>query len=116
MRLVSLTILLCCLIAATTAYGLNGSGSNASGPRFVEVEGQFIIRFADNADLNGVTRGFGMFRIGIPSIDKIIDDYKVTDLRPLAPRDVGKSTARSRIYVINIPEDQDDARFTSRLY
>ena len=111
MRLVSLTILICCLIASTTAFGLAGQEGDVAGQKFIEVKGQFVIRFADNVNLGGVTAGFGMFRTGTPSVDKIFDDYKVNSLRPLAPRDVGKSTARSRFYVVNIPDDVDDATF-----
>lgn len=52
-----------------------------------------------------------MFRIGVPSVDKIFDDFQVTEVRPLSPVDVGRSTPMSRIYVIEIPKDRDDDRF-----
>ncbi len=52
-----------------------------------------------------------MFRIGVPSVEKIFDDFQVTELRPLSPRDVGTKTPMSRFYLVRVPENVDDGQF-----
>jgi len=100
----------------TGALGAGEPGSfDPDNPNIRVVKGQFGVVFADQADLSGVTKGFDMFRIGIPSVDKIFDNYQVTEVRPLAPNDVGKNTARSRAYVVRIPEGMDDEQFKTAM-
>lgn len=96
------------------------SGANAQAPDnarhgHITVKGKFGVEFAADVDLSGVVKGFGMFRIGVPSVDRIFDDFRVTEVRPLSPYDVGKSTPMSRIYVVEVPDDVDDERFIAAM-
>lgn len=110
MRTVFTLCLVGCLLAGFS-YGKDVPWMDYSKYEKYVVKGQFIVRFADNVDLGGVSRGFGMVNIGVPSVDRIFSDYGVSEIRPLAPRDVGTSTPRSRIYLVRISEETDDARF-----
>jgi subtilisin family serine protease len=115
MRTVSIILVVCCLAISTSALAVNMPGVDYSGYNQIEVPGQFCVRFTDNADLNGVARGFGMFRLGISSVDKIFDNYQAAEVRPLAPKDVGKSTPRSRIYLVRIPKGMNDEQFKTAM-
>jgi len=110
MRAVLILCLVGCLLAAVS-YGDNVPMRDYSSYEKYQVKGQFIVRFADKVDLGGVSRGFEMSRIGVPSVDKVFDAYRIEEVRPLSPRDVGTSTPRSRIYLVRIPEEMDDHRF-----
>lgn len=115
MRKVSVFLVVCCLAITAAAYDAKASTGDYPGRQFIEVKGQFGVRFADHVNLNGVDQGFGMFRIGVPSVDKIFDNYKLTELRPLAPKDVGKSTPRSRIYLVRVSGEIDDEQFKNAM-
>jgi len=95
--------------------GTAAFAANAAPPGQLIVKGRFGVEFSEAAKLQGVTKGFGMFRLGIPSVDKILDDYRVKDVHPLSPYDVGKSNAMSRVFIIEIPEDVEDARFLAAM-
>jgi subtilisin family serine protease len=100
---------------AVTSYGENTPGSDNEGRNSIIVKGRFGVRFADQVDLDGVAKGFGMYRIGVPSVDKIFDDYQATEVRALSPNDVGKSNPMSRIYIVEIAEGMDDDRFKAAM-
>lgn len=115
MRTLFAFLTICCLIMTATSYGESTPGTDNTGHRNIIVKGRFGIRFADHVALDGVARGFGMYRIGIPSVDKIFDDYQATEVRALSPGDVGKSTPMSRIYIVEIAEGTDDDRFKAAM-
>jgi subtilisin family serine protease len=100
---------------AAASHGINEPGVDYSHRDKIEIKGQFAVRFADHVNLNRVAHGFGMYRIGVTSVDNIFDDFQVTELRSLSPNDVGKSTPMSRIYVINIDEETDDDQFKNAM-
>ena len=111
MRHLLAIILIACLILAASAAGQQPSGNQSWQSKIMKVKGRFGVEFAADVSLNGVAKGFGMFRIGVPSVDKLFDDFQVTEVRPLSPYDVGRSTPMSRIYIVEIPQNADDARF-----
>jgi subtilisin family serine protease len=111
MRIVSVLLVIGCLWLGTAVQAAYNSPPNATPPKELTVKGKFGVEFSTAADLKGVTKGFGMSHIGIPSVDKIFDKYRVSDVRALAPKDLGKSTPMSRIYVVEIPDDMNDSDF-----
>ncbi len=115
MRIAIVLIIVGCLWMGTAALAASGSPTNNPPPEQVIIKGRFGVEFSSTANLDGVTKGFGMFRIGIPSVDKIFDDFRVKDVSPLSPYDVGKSTRMSRVYIVEIPEDVEDSRFLTAM-
>jgi len=114
MRVVFIVFLVGFLLTAV-AFGGDQTARDYGSFEKYKVKGQFLVRFADNVNLGNVSRGFGMYRIGIPSVDRTLDNYGAEEVRPLAPRDVGTSTPRSRFYVIRIAEGMDDERFLTAM-
>lgn len=100
-----------CLILAASSFGVQLPNGDNMKSNKVKVKGRFGVEFAAGVDITGVAKGFGLFRIGVPSVDKLFDDFRVTEVSPLSPYDVGKSTPMSRIYMVEVPQDVDDARF-----
>jgi len=111
MRIVTVLFAACCLFFSASAFGMYVPGFDNSQSQTVELKGQFIVQFTDNVDLKGVTKGFGMFRLGVSSIDETFDRFEAKSVRPIAPAELGKSTPLSRVYVVEIPEDQSDDDF-----
>jgi subtilisin family serine protease len=100
-----------CLLFAASSVGSYIPGLDNSAYKSVKVDGQFIVRFADNVDLNGISRGFGMIRIGIPSVDNIFDKYSAEHGQPIFPSKVGKSVEQSRFYLIRLSDSKEDDAF-----
>ncbi len=110
MRMKVLTALLCILALSASAFALSVPGFSDAQRKF-EVKGQFIVQFSDDAQVAGVDKGFGMFRLGVSSVDRLLDAHQATEVRPLFPTKVGTKNTASRFYVISIDETQDDASF-----
>ncbi len=112
MRYMVLFLLVCTLfIFAVPALGAGSTANNDVIP----MEGQYIVRFSDEADLGSVSNGFGLFRIGIPSIESLFDDYQAEDVRPLFPGNLNKANEFSRYYVVRIGEKQSEKEFVESL-
>lgn len=111
MRVLWVVFLVGCLILPAMSWGVYVPGLDQVTDRTIELKGQFIVRFADGVTLNGVEKGFGLFRLGIPSVDRVLDDFEANEVRSLSPFDAGTSRPMSRIYVVQIPKDKDDAAF-----
>lgn len=99
-----------CLLAAPI-FSADFSGNENTIP----IPGQYIVRFADDADLGGVTKGFGLFRLGIPSVENLFDDFQAEDVRPLFPTRADKSDEMSRFYLVRIAETQKEQQFVEAL-
>jgi subtilisin family serine protease len=116
MRIAIVFIIIGCLWMGTAVLAANGSPADGiQANKQIIIKGRFGVEFSADARLDGVTKGFGMFRIGIPSVDKIFDAFSVKDVHALSPYDVGKANRMSRIFIIEIPDNVDDARFLNAM-
>ncbi len=115
MRIAIVFIIIGCLWMGTAALAAYGSPTDRAPADQLIIKGRFGVEFSAAANLEGVTKGFGMFRIGIPSVDKIFDDFRVKDVHALSPYDVGKSNSMSRVYIVEVPDDVEDARFMAAM-
>lgn len=115
MRNPAVLVLVCCFILGGTSSGVEVPGFDQSARRVEKIKGQFIVCFAENTNPGKVTGGFGMFRLGVPSVEKIFDNVGVISVRSLAPLEAGTSSLPGRTYVVRIPEDKDDAAFMERM-
>jgi subtilisin family serine protease len=115
MRTAIALIVIGCLWMGTAALAAGGFPPDKTPAGNLIVKGRFGVEFTAAADLTGVVKGFSISHVGIPSVDKIFDDYRVSNVRALAPRDIGKSTPMSRIYIVEVPDDVDDASFKSAM-
>ena len=109
------TIIRLCLLSlvalGTPSLAMYVPGFDQPSDRAYPMKGQFIVQFSDDVALHGVARGFGLFQVGVPSVDRIFDDYRAKDVRPIAPLEADKASPLSRVYVVTLPPDQDDAAF-----
>lgn len=115
MRCVFKIVLLCCLVLTAASFGRAIPGINSPVEREIKIPGQYIVRFADDAQLDKLSSGFGMYRVGIPSVDAVFDSYTAEDVRELFPANKNKSNELSRYYVVRIPEGKDEVRFREAL-
>ncbi|MEZ5357588.1 MAG: S8 family serine peptidase [Candidatus Zixiibacteriota bacterium] len=115
MRCVLKVLLLCCLVLTATSFGRALPGIPSTLEREMKIPGQYIIRFADDAKLSTLSSGFGMYRVGIASVDAVFDSYQAEEVRELFPGNTNKSNELSRYYVVRLPEGEDEARFLEAL-
>lgn len=115
MRCVLKIALLCCLVLTATSFGRAFPGGTSTLEREMKIPGQYIIRFADDAQLDKLASGFGMFRVGIASVDAVFDTYDAEEVRELFPGNRSKSNELSRYYFVRIPNNGSDARFLEAL-
>lgn len=114
MRVIATCTLILLFLIASAAEAVEYYGFGSSG-KVNEIKGQFIVRFADNTNLREVVSGFGLHRIGIPSVEKILDDAAAENIRPIVSSGTAVSSMLERIYVINIPREADDAAFIAQM-
>jgi len=113
MKLAIATLCIGCLLMTVSAAG--SDVTNTGSLVYEKIKGRFAIEFAEDVTLDGVTSGFGMFRVGVPSVERLFDEFKTTMVRPLSAYDVGKSTPLSRIYIVEIADDVDDDAFRAAM-
>ena len=114
MRLIAISLLVLFLFVGGIVEAVEYFNFGASD-KVIKVEGQFIVRFADELNLRPVVSGFGMYRIGLPSVEQILDDVKAEQVRPIVAPGTATSSILERIYVVNIPRDVDDASFIDQM-
>ncbi len=79
-------------------------------PKPYIIKGLVTIQFEDDVDPQNMNKGFGLVRFGMPSLDKILDDFQVNDSRKLFPWRTEKPPIGSglhdltRFYEITFPE------------
>ena len=110
-RLVTGIIVMIMTVSVAAVYGSGLSGQNDVFP----IPGQYIVRFADDAALTTVSNGFGLFRLGVPSVEKVFDDFEAREVRPIFPASAGKASDLSRYYLVKIGENRDEKRFIEAL-
>ena len=99
------------LLLATVGHTRHYDGQD--NPKPFVIPGQVTVVFEDDVDLGGFARGFGKVNFGIPSLDRVLDDFEVTDARNLFPWHKEKPPAGSgrtdmtRFYEIHFPETID---------
>ncbi|MEZ5357587.1 MAG: S8 family serine peptidase [Candidatus Zixiibacteriota bacterium] len=112
MRYVVHFCIICTLfILAIPAVGAASSGDN----EVIPIPGQYIVRFADDARLDAVASGFGLSRLGIPSVERVFDDFQADEVRPLFPTRTDKSDEMSRFYLVRIEDKQREKQFVESL-
>ncbi|MCK5126000.1 MAG: S8 family serine peptidase [candidate division Zixibacteria bacterium] len=112
MRLmVTFLLMLCLILSASIVFGSNTSVKSNSIP----IKGQYIIRFADDVNLDVVSKGFGMFRLGIPSIEQVLDNFEAEEVRPVFPNSVNKANDLSRFYLVRISKEKNEQQFVESL-
>ncbi|MCK5126001.1 MAG: S8 family serine peptidase [candidate division Zixibacteria bacterium] len=111
MRCFLWVVLLCSLMLSSISFGRAIPGINSPQDREMKIKGQFVVRFADDVNLSGVESGFGLFRVGVPSVESIFDSFKAEEVRPLFPRSLNKSDDLSRYYLVRVPDNQSDEAF-----
>jgi subtilisin family serine protease len=114
MRTLAVLTLAACLLA-TASIAVELPGFDYSANKIIKAKGRFGVLFTDQKSISGVTEGFGMFRIGISSVERIFDKFQVTEVRPLCPPTPDKANALNRVYIITIPDDVDDEQFLAAM-
>ena len=71
------------LIAAAPGYAVLGPGGNT--PRPYIMDGLVTVVFSDQADLSRFDDSFGRANFSLPSLDAVLDKYRVTSARKLFP-------------------------------
>lgn len=108
---VPITLLVIFLTLAASAHGRAYPGQEQPKP-FV-IPGRVTIQFEDDVDLAAFATGFGKVSFRIPSLDQVLDDFKVSDARKLFPWHTEKPPINSgrkdltRYYEISFPESID---------
>ena len=98
-RFTTIAVLLFSLLTSSV-FALYIPGFDPGTEKVVILKKRLIVRFQDDLNLTGVSKGFGLFRVGIPSVDRILDSYRPDDVRPLFRADIGKSNKFSRYYIL----------------
>jgi len=112
MRKISFLITVLSLIGFGSLGAVSIPGFDQSGGDKIVLEGQFIVRFASKSDISGVAQESGLYRLGVASVDKIMDNHQVSGVRSIFPASAtDKSDIMSRFYLISLPEGQDDEAF-----
>ncbi len=92
-------------LMTTSVFALYLPGFDPGTQKVVIMKNRLIVRFQDNANLNGVSKGFGLFRVGIPSIDRMLDSYAPKDVQPMFLADVGQVNKLSRYYILELADE-----------
>ncbi|MCP4568639.1 MAG: S8 family serine peptidase [FCB group bacterium] len=108
-------LLICCLLFSGASYGISIPGFDGSENRIIEIKGRFVVSFAEAAPVSKIQEGFGLFRVGIPSIEKVLDDYRVREMRPLVRATGTRAHGLDRMYIVEIAEDADDNAFINAM-
>ncbi|MFW9770389.1 MAG: S8 family serine peptidase, partial [Candidatus Thorarchaeota archaeon] len=97
-----------------TVAAVAAGAPRAERIEYEKMKGRFAVEFSDDAPLTDIVRGFGMFRIGIPSVDRLLDRYEATKVRPMYTR-AETSGGQSRIFIMEIPDHVDDNAFRTAM-
>jgi subtilisin family serine protease len=121
--LLILALVLCAAYPASARY-VDGQ----AGSRVAVIEGRFIVRLTPEAAGGTVARSFGLFSLGVPSLDRVLDQYAVTTFERLLPDAVAsraayapKSAAQgyleemSRYFIVETPDGVDDDDFMATM-
>ncbi|MDD4051288.1 MAG: S8 family serine peptidase [candidate division Zixibacteria bacterium] len=111
MRIVNLLCVLClaALVSAPLANYVPGAYSSAG--RIIDIPGQFVVQFSDDIHLEAFARGLAAGQVGVPSVDGILSQYGVAEVRLLCPYEAGTKSPLAHIGLITRPVDQDDDAF-----
>lgn len=110
-RIYMILMVILSVVLAASVMALNVPGISIPSGQTRDVKGQFIVRFSDDAAISGIQRAFGMVRLGVPSVETVLDNYQTQEVRPLFPDHKNDPGIMSRFYVVRIPKDQDDQAF-----
>jgi len=86
---------------------------NGKSPKPYVIKGLVTIQFEDNVSPNNFQKGFGNVRFGMPSLDRVMDDYQVSDAKKLFPWRKDRPPINSglhdlsRFYELRFPENVD---------
>lgn len=111
MRRAWLLCLVCCAVLATGAAGMYVPGSPSPTDRIIPLSGQFVVQFADGVHLNTLARGGSAARLGVFSLDRILERFQADQIRSLAPDKVGSDEPLGRLCVVTLKPGQDDQAF-----
>ncbi len=115
MRCAFKVLLLCCLVISATTFGRAIPGMDSQQDRDIKIPGQYVVRFADDVNLENVSKGFGLFRVGVPSVDALFDTYEAKEVRELFPANKDKSNELSRYFFVSVPEGQNEKSFVESI-
>lgn len=99
------------LMLVSSGYARDYSGQAKPEP-FI-IPGQVTVVFEDNVNLQGFAKGFSTVNMGIPSFDRLLDDFEVYEGRKLFPWYTEKPVGGpqrgdpTRFYGFSFPETYD---------
>lgn len=102
-------------LLTTSVFARYLPGFDPGTEKVITIKKRLIIRFADDLNLDGVSKGFGLFRLGIPSVERIFDSYAVDDIRSMFPADIGRSNKLSRFYLLELENDSQSEQLMASL-
>jgi subtilisin family serine protease len=119
-RKIALLIACFALAFATVSHAVYVEGLDNSASETIVMENQFVVQLVDGSLSDGVTKGFGLYRVGIPSVERVFDRYGVSDVIPMGvPGRSAKSQSAGnplRNYlVVRTPEGTDGKAFRQEL-